>query len=120
MKRSLEEREEIITAVRSRTTVVAWVTEKGVVIYFPGDTKLTVLVGADRSILDAVDERVMGAGVNVPVVIVEGICGLAATDPEWDGEEIFHCQNPDCPNPARSVDETCYLNIWKRSRRLMN
>ncbi len=120
MKRSLAEREEIITAVRSRTTVVAWVTEKGVVIYFPGDTELTVLVGADRSIIDAVDEKAMRAGVDVPVVIVEGICGLAAADPEWDGEEMFQCQNPDCPDPVRSVDETCYLNLWKRSRKLMN
>ena len=120
MIRSLAERDEIITAVRSKTSVVAWVTDKGVVIHFPNDTKLTVLVGAHRSILDAVDERAMAAGVNVPVVIVEGICGLAAADPEWNGEEIFHCQDHDCPGPVRSTDETCYLNIWKRSRRLMN
>ena len=120
MTRSLAERDEIITAVRSRTTVVAWVTERGVVIHIPGDTELTVLIGADRSILDAVDERAMRAGVDVPVVIVQGICGLAATDPEWAGEEMFHCQNPDCPDPVRSVDETCYPNIWKRSRKLMN
>ena len=85
MRRSLAEREEIITAVRSKTSVVAWVTEKGVVIYFPGDTKLTVVIGADRSIIDAVDERAMSAGVDVPVVVVEGIAGLAATDPKWDG-----------------------------------
>ena len=98
----------------------SWVTEKGVVIYNPGDTKLTVLVGADRSFFDAVDERMMEAGVDVPLVVVEGISGLAAIDPEWDGREMFHCHNPDCPDPARSVDETCYLNLWKRSRRLMN
>jgi hypothetical protein len=120
MKRSLAEREEIVTAVRDRTSVVAWVTDKGVVIYNPGDTKLTVLVGADRSFFDGVDERMMEAGVDVPLVVVEGIIGLAATDPKWDGQEMFHCQNPDCPDPVRSVDETCYLNIWKSSRKLMN
>ena len=108
MKRSLAERNEIVRAVRSRTSIVAWVTDKGVVIYNPNETKLTILVGADRSILDAVDERVMEAGVDVPVAIVEGISGLAATDPEWDGREMFHCHNPDCPDPVRSVDETCY------------
>jgi hypothetical protein len=120
MRRSLAERNEIITVVRSKTSLVAWVTNKGVLIYNPRDTELTVLVGADRSILDAVDTRVMEAGVVVPLAIVEGISGLAAVDPEWDGQEMFHCQNPDCPGPVRSVDETCYLNIWKRSRKLMN
>ena len=120
MKRSLAEREEIVTVVRSRTSVVAWVTDKGVIIYDPSETKLTVLVGADGSFFDGVDERMMKAGVDVPLVVVEGISGLAAADPKWDGRETFHCQNPDCPDPVRSVDETCYLNIWKRSRKLMN
>lgn len=120
MKRVLAEREEIITAVRSKTSIVSWVTEKGVIIYNPNETRPTLLVGADRSILDAVDERVMAAGVDVPLVIVKGISGLAATDPEWDGHEMFHCENPDCPDPVRSVDETCYLNLWRRSRKLMN
>ena len=81
---------------------------------------MTVLVGADRSIFDGVDERMMKAGVDVPLVVVEGISGLAATDPEWDGEETICCENPDCPDPERSVDETCYLNLWKRSQKLMN
>jgi hypothetical protein len=120
MKRLLVDRNEIVTVVRSKTSVVAWVTEKGVIIYNPCETKLTVLVGADRSFFDGVDERMMKAGVDVPLAVVEGIIGLAAIDPEWDGQETFHCQNPDCPDPVRSVDETCYLNIWKRSRRLMN
>jgi hypothetical protein len=120
MKKSLAERNEIVRAVRCRSSVVAWVTKKGIIIYNPHETKLTVLVGADGSILDAVDERVMEAGVDVPLAIVEGISGLAATDPRWDGREIFRCQNPDCPDPVRSMDETCYLNIWKRSRKLMN
>src|ERR1019366_3201909 len=97
MKRSLTERNEIVTVVRSRTSVVAWVTEKGVIIYNPAETKLTVLVGADRSFFDGVDERMMKAGVDVPLVVVEGISGLAATDPEWDGQETFRCQDPDCP-----------------------
>ncbi len=120
MKRSLAEREEIITEVRDRTAVVAWVTEKGVIIYNPAETKLTLLVGADGSFFDGVDDRMMKAGVDVPLVVVEGISGLAATDPEWDGQETFRCHNPDCPDPVRSVDETCYMNIWKRSRKLMN
>ena len=120
MKRALAERNEIVTVVRSKTSVVAWVTEKGVIIYNPCETKLTVLVGADGSFFDGVDERMMEAGVDVSLVVVEGISGLAATDPLWDGQEMFHCQNPDCPDPVRSVDETCYLNLWKRSRRLMN
>jgi hypothetical protein len=120
MKRSLEERKEIVTVVRSKTSVVAWVTENGVIIYDPSETKLTVLVGANISFFDGVDDRMMKAGVDVPLVIVEGIVGLAATDPEWDGQEMFCCHNPDCPDPVRSVDETCYLNLWKRSRKLMN
>lgn len=120
MKRSLAERKEIITAVRSRTSVVAWVTEKGVIIFNPDDTKLTLLVGAGRSFFDGVDERVMKAGVDVPLAIVEGIIGLAVIDPEWDGQEMFHCHNPDCPDPVRTADENCYVNLWKRSRRLMN
>ena len=116
----LAERNEIVRVVRSKNSILAWVTDKGVVIYNPNETKQTLLVGADRSILDAVDKRVMEAGVDVPLAIVEGISGLAATDPEWDGQETFQCQNPDCPEPVRSVDETCYLNLWKRSRKLMN
>ena len=120
MKRVLAERKEIITAIRSRTSVVAWITERGVIIFDPNETKLTVLVGADGSFFDGVDDRMMRAGVDVPLVVVEGISGLAAIDPEWDGREMFHCHNPDCPDPVRSVDETCYLNLWKRSRRLMN
>jgi hypothetical protein len=70
--------------------------------------------------LDKTYIRMKKAGVDVPLVVVEGIIGLAASDPEWDGQETFHCQDPDCPDPVRSVDEVCYLNIWKRSRRLMN
>ena len=50
---------------------------------------------------------------------VQPPCGQP-TDPEWDGQEMFHCQNPDCPDPVCSVDETCYVNVWKRSRKLMN
>lgn len=120
MKRSLAEREEIISVVRSRTSVVAWVTDKGVIIFDPTETKLTMLVGADGSFFDGVNDRMMEAGVDVPLVVVEGVIGLAATDPEWDGQESFCCHNPDCPDPVRSVDETCYLNIFKRSRKLMN
>ena len=100
MKRALAERNEIVTVVRSKTSVVAWVTEKGVIIYNPCETKLTLLVGADRSFFDGVDNRMMKAGVDVPLVVVEGIIGLAATDPEWDGREMFHCHNPDCPVPS--------------------
>ncbi len=120
MKRSLAEREEIIAAVRSRSSVVAWVTERGVVIYDPSETKLTLLVGADGSFFDGVDDRMRKAGVDVPLVVVEGIIGLVATDPDWDGEETFRCHNPDCPDPVRSMDETCYLNLWKRARKQMN
>ena len=64
MKRSLTERNEIVTVVRSRTSVVAWVTEKGVIIYNPAETKLTVLVGADRSFL-----RIPGQGDRDSAVI---------------------------------------------------
>jgi len=120
MKRSLAERNELVTVVRCRSSVVAWVTERGVIIYDPSDTKLTLLVGADGSFFDGVDERMTKAGVDVPLVVVEGISGLAATDPEWDGQETFRCHNPDCPDPVRSVDETCYLNIWKRARKQMD
>ena len=120
MKRSLKERNELVTVVRSRTSIVAWVTEKGVIIFDPCETKLTLLVGADGSFFDGVDDRMMKAGVDVPLVVVEGISGLAATAPEWDGQETFLCQAPDCPDPVRSVDETCYVNLWKRARKQMN
>ena len=92
MKRSLKERNELVTVVRSRTSIVAWVTEKGVIIFDPCETKLTLLVGADGSFFDGVD----------------------------DGQETFLCQAPDCPDPVRSVDETCYVNLWKRARKQMN
>ena len=60
MKRSLAERNEIVTVVRSRTSVVAWVTKKGVVIFDPNETKLTVLVGADLYFFDLERGRIFG------------------------------------------------------------
>ena len=120
MKRALAERNEIVTVVRSKTSVVAWVTEKGVIIYNPCETKLTVLVGADGSFFDGVDDRMMEAGVDVPLVVVEGISGLAATDPEWDGRETFRCQDHDCLGPVPSEDENFYVKLWKRARMQMN
>ena len=62
----------------------------------------------------------MKAGVDVPLVVVEGISGLAATDPARDGNEMFHCQDPDCPGPIPSEDEKFYVKLWKRARMQMN
>jgi len=112
---------EIFRAVQSRTSVVAWVTEKGLIFYNPDDTKkLTLPVGADRSFVGGIAKEMLEAGMDVPFLLVEGISGLAATDPEWDGQEMFHCQNPDCPNPVHSADENSYVNIWKRSPKPVN
>lgn len=116
MSRKPPGREEVVRLVRSRTSTVAWVTEKGVILYNPDNPeRLSLVVGAGRSFVGGIAKEALEAGIDVPFLIVEGISGLAATDPEWDGDEMFHCQNPDCPNPIHSADENSYVNIWKRS-----
>jgi hypothetical protein len=60
------------------------------------------------------------ASEDVPLVVVESISGLAATDPEWDGQGTFRRQDPDCPGPILSEDKKFYVKLWKRARMQMN
>jgi hypothetical protein len=50
----------------------------------------------------------------MPICIVEGVDGIAATDPAWDGSPAFVCSNPACI-ALHDVHELVATNLIKRS-----
>jgi hypothetical protein len=57
------------------------------------DEGVEVLLGADLAALRAeINEDREKTGV----IVTEGVEGIAMTDPEWDGEATFTCENPEC------------------------
>lgn len=59
------------------------------------DDAVNVLIGAK---LDELREELEAADEETGVVVIEGVEGLAMTDPQWDGEPTIKCSNPTCSN----------------------
>lgn len=78
------------------------ITEPIAIIWIPGDEDCSpvtrvVRVGNDdglektRASLNETSKE-----TNLPVVITEGVDGIAAMNPDWDGKPSFRCDNPVC------------------------
>ena len=110
-------RDEIIRLVWANQTAVVWVTSKGAIVHIPTQS-LSLLAGADTSFFDqqALTDGPFFEGLEVtgtPQVIVSGVKGLSAVDPEWEGKDLFICSNPECKQTHNS-DWNTHDNLWKR------
>lgn len=104
-------RDEIIRLVWANQTAVVWVTSKGAIVHIPPES-LFLLVGADTSFFDQ-QALTDGPGLEItgtPQVIVSGVKGLSAVDPEWDGKDLFICSSKQTHNS----DWNTHDNLWKR------
>jgi hypothetical protein len=99
---------EIVTLVRSGTAVVVWITKNGAVVWTPGHD-LLLLPKTTASFFDEFEHL-------VPLVIVQGKAGIAATDPSWDGSDTFTCDNPHC-GCVKDMDDNVHDNLWQRGKR---
>lgn len=70
-----------------------------------------VVVGAELAAFRA--EIADGADELHEVVVVEGVEGIAMTDPEWDGEPTFTCANPHC-GKVHDVHLVCAENLFQQ------
>lgn len=109
-------KEEIIALVKGNVAVIAWVTEKGAIIRIP-EEGLRLAVGAGVLFITEFFKDPNFLQMGIPFVIVEGVSGLAATDPYWDGSDIFTCENPQCPCYGKSKDMGVNVHdtLWARA-----
>jgi hypothetical protein len=84
-------RAEVIAAVRMGKVVV-WFTEEATFLQEPGpnEKQVAVMLGPPEEMRAVIrwgweQARKEYPGVMPPLVCVEGVMGIAATDPEWDG-----------------------------------
>jgi len=105
-------KDEIIDLVRSNSAVVVWITKRGAIVRVPG-RDLLLLPSTDANFFNDPDLRRPG----VPIVLVHGNSGLAATDPSWDGSDTFTCDNPQCAcfGSTEDMDLHVHDSLWKRA-----
>lgn len=80
------------------------------IIQVPGSADLMVMPGNGAE--DFLKEAATEASLPMPE-IVYGTRGLAAADPEWDGQSEYVCEG--C-GEAESADDRVAYNIFKRSQ----
>jgi len=112
-------RDEVIRLVRANQIAVVWVTSKGAIVHIPTQP-LSLLAGEDASFFDrqALTDGPFFEdleGTDTPQMIVTGVKGLSAVDPEWDGKDLFTCSNPECKQIHNS-DWNTHDNLWKRAQ----
>jgi len=99
-------KEEIVSLVREGKTAIAWITSKGALVYIP-QHPVGCIAGVDASFFN-------DPNFPEPVIVVDGVKGLAAVDPEWDGSALFKCENPAC-GKTHNVDWMVHENLWKKA-----
>ena len=102
-------KEEIVRLVKEGNIAVAWITSKGALVHIPthDGTIFGWFAGVDAAFFNNPD-------FPEPVLVVDGVKGLSAVDPEWDGSELSTCSNPDCRCTHNSNWNT-HDNIWKKA-----
>jgi hypothetical protein len=75
-----------------------------------GKEGVEVAIGMDAATVRATLEE---AGAQ-PIVI-EGVDGIAMTDPEWDGEPTITCGNPQC-GKTHDVHLMCAENLFQQAK----
>lgn len=88
------------------------VTEPMTVVHKAGEDNL-ILIGDLETSRKIMRESTQEAGLP-PMVEINGVAGLAATDPHWDGQPTFVCKNPHC-NMVHDVHENCAANLFKQA-----
>jgi hypothetical protein len=121
----MTDKQGIVDLVRSGESAVAWVTEDrgrwyGIVFIPDGRRGIQVLGGGAKDdiskaeILRILEETRDESGM--PLRIVEGVDGIAACDPHWDGSPTFVCRNPAC-GLVHDIDENTAINIIRGSHK---
>jgi hypothetical protein len=111
---------EIEALVRSKKSGVAWVIKHAgrwyAIVFIPGQRSLGVIPYTSKDLLVRLLEETREE-TGLPLRIVQGIDGLAATDPHWDGNETFVCSNPRC-RAVHSAHENVAKNLIQQCTRL--
>ena len=68
---------EVVRLVKEGNTAIAWITSKGALVYIPTQP-VGCIAGVDASFFD-------DSTFPEPVLVVDGVKGLSAVDPKWDG-----------------------------------
>jgi hypothetical protein len=92
---------EVVRLVKEGNSAVAWVTAKGAIVHVPTQPA-GLIAGVTATFFEG-----------TPVVVVSGVRGLSAIDPEWDGQDLFTCSNPQCKQTHNS-DWATHDNLWKK------
>jgi len=95
---------EVVRLVKEGNTAIAWITSKGALVYIPTQP-VGCIAGVDASFFD-------DSTFPEPVLVVDGVKGLSAVDPKWDGKDLFTCSNPECGQTHNS-DWNTHDNLWR-------
>lgn len=80
------------------------------IIQVPGEEKLMVMLG--NGALDLIKESAQELSLPMPE-IVYGTRGLAATDPEWDGQGEYLCEG--C-GEIETADDRVAGNLYQKAK----
>jgi hypothetical protein len=92
------------------------ITEPTAFVWIPGEgvSLITGTEGGLGTMRRMLEESAEETGM--PIVITEGVAGIAATDPHWDGKPTFHCKDPRC-GKTHDVHQMCAGNLFQRGKR---
>lgn len=97
---------EVVRLIKEGNTAIAWITSKGALVYIPTQP-VGCIAGVDASFFD-------DSTFTEPVLVVDGVKGLSAVDPKWDGKDLFTCSNPECGQTHNS-DGNTHDNLWRNA-----
>lgn len=110
-------RPSVAELVRSKESVVCWLVPRGSswfgLAYFPGAPELQIMVGMTKPEITRLLKEVKKE-MQIPLRIVEGTDGIAALDPEWEGERLVLCSDPACTK-LHDVDELVADSFVRRT-----
>ncbi len=107
-------KEEIIATVTENSRVVVWLTEKASFISIPFNDVL-VWWGSAGDAIERATRQIAALGFPADdILFIEGVTGIAALDPEWDGSDTFLCEDPDC-QIAHSIDQLVAEGLFQKT-----
>jgi tetratricopeptide (TPR) repeat protein len=107
-------KEEIIATVKENSRVVVWLTEKASFISIPFNDIL-VWWGDAGDAIERATRQVAALGFPADhILFIEGVTGIAALDPEWDGSDTFFREDSDC-QIAHSIDQLVAERLFQKA-----
>ena len=105
-------KKDIVEIIQKGLAAVVWITEKGAILQLPGEKGLYLMENKTRS---SFEEDPYYNRPDSPCILIDGITGLASTDPEWDGLDVIVCDNPGCPcfGTPMSADLNVHDGLWQ-------